>query len=371
MALQILPNLEAQKGQLEHQARLQGVGQALQGLGNYYQQQQKQRQYQETLQNLENEYAGNPEQQRLIKAYRSLGGQFPEQAQQLAGHLSRLDVQRQKSVADQLKGQQLAQGMQNIQNIYADPDLNEDQKIFAVYQELSQNPSLAHNLIGSLQQQKKAQGEGVAGEQFAKGYRAILEDDKESLRDILEDPSTPLPVKKQLTDLEDRAQTRKSVQARELRNRQSLVQRSYKQAIEAERKRLDLASSKEIPAINKRIKKLETLQRHDLKRLAKNPESYTSLSLWNAVDPDYLPEEEEEGLEGAELAGEELGGELGGMEFAGTERAPEMKQSPDIEQRINALNQQFPPAQFRGKRKRDNQGNIFESDGRIWRLVQE
>jgi hypothetical protein len=269
-----------------------------------YEARQKHKKFSEALRGVEDVYA-NPdssEQQKLIKAYQ-LMGQFPDAADKLTNSLSRFGLQQQKSYSDRLKGEQdqqkTAKAFQNIQNIYNNPDITEEQKIFGVYQELSKNPTLAHNLLGSIQQKNKAQGEDIAGAQYSKGYNAILEGDNNSLKSILEDPTTPLPVKKQLTDLKSKHETRKSVESRELRNRQALVQRSYKQAIEAERKKITKEvyprqPKAEIDRIAKNIKKLEALQRNDLKRLAKSPDSYTILSLWNAVDPNYLPEEENE-----------------------------------------------------------------------------
>lgn len=227
----------------------------------------------------------SPEEKQL-GLYEALAG-YPEVAQHLGGQLSKLGKQQQEQSS-------LAQSFQNIQTIYNDPDLSDDQKIFSVYQEFPQNPKLAQNIVGSLQQQNKARGEDLAGKQFASGYNAILEGDTDTLKTILEDQNTPLPVKRQLTELKNKYETRKDVQSRELRSRQGLVQKSYKQAIANEREKLKgVYRDSEIAAINKNIKKLEALQKNDLRRLSKNPEVYTNLSIWNAVDPDFLPEEEE------------------------------------------------------------------------------
>lgn len=190
--------------------------------------------------------------------------------------------------------------MQNIQSIYGNPDLSDEQKVFGVYQQLAQNPTLANNLLTSLQKPRKTRDEEIGSKQFTKGYNAIYENDTDTLKDVLSNSETPLNVKKQLTDLKNKFDTRKSVEARELRNRQSLVQRSYKQAIEADRKKLDNVMNPhgkgkpEVDKINKRIKKLEALQKHDLKRLSQNPDSYATLSLWNNVDADYLPNGDED-----------------------------------------------------------------------------
>ncbi|HUC95509.1 MAG TPA: hypothetical protein VMR76_00945 [Candidatus Saccharimonadia bacterium] len=288
------------------QSFAQGLGESLKEGLKYYEEHQKRKKTGQALQNIEGAYS-NPEfseQQRLIKAYQQLSGAgHPELAQQLGGQLSKLGGQ-QESFKNKIMGQnqeqnRLAQSLQNLQGVYNDPNISEEEKVFEVYQQLSQNPTLANHLLSDLQKPNKARGEGAAGEQYSKGYNAILEGDNDSLKNILEDPKTPLTVKKQLTDLKSKHETRKSVESRELRNRQALVQRSYKQAIEAEKKKITKEvyprqPKAEIDRIAKNIKKLEALQRNDLKRLVRSPDSYTTLSLWNAVDPNYLPEEENE-----------------------------------------------------------------------------
>lgn len=287
-------------------SRGQKIAEALQGAldtaSKMYQEHQKKQGLQQALQNLEGTYADPnlSEQQKLIKSYQQLAGTDPQMANQLGGYLSRLGGQqegfRQKLMGQQEEKNRLNQSFQNIQSLYGNPELSDEEKVFGLYQELSNNPTLANNLLGSLQKPGKAREQDIAGEQYSKGYNAIVEGDNEALKGILEDKNTPLNVKKQLTDLKNQQETRKSVQDREMRARQSLVQKSYKQAIDAEQAKLkDLyLKPPQIASINKKIKRLEALQRHDLKRLAKNPKSYEKLSLWNNVDPDYFPEEEEE-----------------------------------------------------------------------------
>lgn len=264
-----------------------------------YQEHQRKKDYAQALQGLSDVYS-NPklsESQKLIGAYQRLS-QFPEAAQQLAGPLSRLGAQEQKFSSkimdDQRKQEQLNQSFQDIQGIYSNPDLSEEEKTFGVYQKLNQNPTLAHNLLQSLQKPAKARNEDLAGQQFTKGYSALQEGDESTFRDVLSDPETPSIVRNKLVALQNQLEVRKDVKSREVRARQSLVQRSYKQAIDREQKMYETASLKERPSIKKNIKKLEALQRADLKRLAKNPDIYPSLSIWNAVDPDFLPEEMEE-----------------------------------------------------------------------------
>jgi hypothetical protein len=309
----------------------EGLNSALEEYGKY----QKKKDYAQALQGVEDIY-GDPnlsEQQKLIKSYQ-LMGQFPEAANQLAGPLSRIGMQQQKSYADRLKGQQeqqqksyadrlkgqqeqqqTAQAFQNIQDIYNNPDLSDEQKTFGVYKELSQNPTLAHNLLGSIQQQNKAKGQDVAGKQFSKGYNAIVGESNEDLREVLEDPKTPLNVKQKLTDLWDSRQIRKDVAGRELRNRQSLVARSYQQAINSEQSRLKGESLKpsERKAIKEKVSRLQKALRKDIQKLTKDPNSYTDLTLWNELDPEFLPSgADEEGFEGGERG---MGGEPAKVAF--------------------------------------------------------
>jgi hypothetical protein len=229
--------------------------------------------------------------------------------EQLRGQ-SRLNAQNEKSKADRLKGQQhqqqLAESFHNIQQIYSDPNLSEEEKVFGVYQQLNQNPTLAHNLLGSLQKPGKARAEESAAQSFTKGYEALQTGDETTFRDVLSDPETPSGVRNKLVDLQNKFETRKGVKAREIRARQGLVQRSYKGAIENSRKSGELGTLKEREASKKEIKRLEALQRADLKRLSKDPESYSNLAIWNAVDPDFLPEEEGEELVAEEGAPKEL-----------------------------------------------------------------
>lgn len=284
------------KGPSFSQKLSNAVGAGLEAYSQYQKGQEQEQQYQkenETYKKLTGgrDLSKNSKTRELEIGYALKGQQegikFKNKAEEQAAQLR----------GEQQKQGQLNQSFQKIQSLYNDPNLSEEQKTFGVYQELSQNPTLAHNILGSLNKQGQASGENVAGRQFSTGYNAIIEGDNDTLKNVLEDPQTPLAVKQKLTAIRDKQDTRKSVQDRELRGRQSLVQKSYKQAISNEREKLKTAySNNEISGINKNIKKLEALQNHDMRRLAKNPDSYTTLSLWNAVDSDFLPEDEEEGL---------------------------------------------------------------------------
>lgn len=73
MAIQIIPNLEAQKGAIEHQNRLQGIGQALQGYGQMQ----------------EKKHAN----QKMAEAYRKMG--LPEELMYAPEKLQQLAFERQ------------------------------------------------------------------------------------------------------------------------------------------------------------------------------------------------------------------------------------------------------------------------------------
>lgn len=302
--IQVLPavNRGPSKGEKINRAIEQGLSGALE----LYAAHDKKKRYAQAIQGAEGIY-NDPnldEQQKFIKAFGQFQD-FPEVQERLAGPLSRLGEQRSKQLSktreDEAKREQLGRSFQNIQDLYSNPDLTEEQRTFGVYQELSNNSSLAHNLLGSLNQQKKGRSEDESGQLFSKGYDAILKGDNEGLGKVLDDPKTPLAIKKQLTDLKNQEATRRDVQNRELRARQTLIQKSYTQAIKNEQAKLNYyAKPDEAVKIKKNIKKLEALQRHDLKRIAKDPNSYSKLSLWDAIDPDFLPEEieDEEDFEG-------------------------------------------------------------------------
>ena len=301
MAIQVIQ--ERSKGPSKGQILAGALQNVITSASQAYQERQKKENLSKALQNIEGAYQ-NPElseQQRLIQTYQQLSGQDPQLANQLGGYLSRLGGQqegfRNKIMGEEDERDRLNQSVQKLQGVYADPELTEEQKFFATYQELSQNPTLAKNIIGSFQQQGKARDEGVSGDQFSRGYDAILSGDNEELSDVLRDKNTPLCVKRELTNLRDKTETRKSVQARELRARQSQVERSYKQAIDALIKQKGDAYAETAPVrakFDRKIKRLEALRGNDLRRLTKNPNSYEKLSLWNNLDADFLPEEEGE-----------------------------------------------------------------------------
>lgn len=278
--VQILPAVQRNKTFL--QSLSEGIGKGLEAYGEMNQR----RKLQEALGRVGDIY-GDPklnEQQRLVQAYQQLAGAGrPELGQHLGSQLSRLGLQQQSFQDKIMNQQQLAHSMQNLQELYADPNLTEEQKIFGAYQELSQNPTLANNLLGSLHRPEKAREEDLAGQQFAQGYEAILSGDNDSLNEILQDPQTSHKVKKQLTDLFESSKVRKDVAAKELRNRQSFVKKSYQQALNLEFNRLksEPLRPSERKEVKKRIKDIESSMGKDLKRLTKDPDSYGDLAIWN------------------------------------------------------------------------------------------
>lgn len=224
----------------------------------------------------------------------------------------------------------------------------------------SLSPKTQMSLVRHLKQQeeanKKINSETLASQSFSKGYKAILEGDLNTLKDVISDPNTPMNVKTQLGNIQNQMSTRTDVKARESRSRVNSVQSAYNRAISAERSRIGKIGGlrkSEIEEINGRIKELEGARQKDMQMLLKNPESYPSLSIWgNDQMRGFLPEDQEQS------ANESVAVE-------------EPQESPDVLQRVEFLNERFPPSQFNGKKKQDKSGRIYQSDGNVWRLVQE
>lgn len=223
----------------------------------------------------------------------------------------------------------------------------------------SLSPKTQMGLLRHLHQQeeanKKINLDTLASQSFSKGYKAIMDGDLNTLKDVISDPNTPMNVKTQLGNIQNQMSTRNDVKAREARSRVNSVQSAYNKAISAERGRIGKVGGlrkSEIEEIHGRIKDLETERQRDMQMLLKNPESYPSLSIWgNDQMRSFLPEEQEQTNDAIAIE--------------------EPQESPDVLQRIEFLNEKFPPSQFSGKRKQDKSGRIYESDGNVWRLVQE
>lgn len=162
----------------------------------------------------------------------------------------------------------------------------------------SLSPKTQAGLIRYQQQQeeasKKINTDTLASDAFAKGYKGILENDSDALKEVITDPNVPLNVKKQLSDIQNQFSTRNDVKAREVRNRVNSVQSAYAKAISAERNKIGKIGGvrkHEVEEINKRIDSLEKARQKDMQKLLKNPEEYGSLSIWgNEQMKSFLPE---------------------------------------------------------------------------------
>lgn len=294
--VQIIPAAEPKRTFLQSLGL--GIGQGLErglgSLGDLYIERQKEKRLSEALGDIQGVYGNEnlSEQQKLLEAYKRLGG-FPNVAQQLGNQLSRLGLQQNKDLLNQNKQQQLNDAVADIQNVYNDPNLSDEEKTFYAFQKLNQNPTLAKHLTDAMQKPNKIKNEAVANRQFSLGYDAITNNDRDALRDVLDDPNTPLSVKTKLSDLWEKRSIRKDVSARELRARQNLVARSYQQAINTEQSRLKgYLSPSERKEVKEKISRLQKSMKQDLRQLTKNPEDYMNLSIWN--DPEFLPEKENE-----------------------------------------------------------------------------
>lgn len=190
----------------------------------------------------------------------------------------------------------------------------------------------------------------LASDSFSKGYKAILDGNLDDLKTVIEDPQVPLQIKTQLAQIQNQFSNRKDVKAREQRSRQSFVQNAYSKAIGAERGKIGKMGGlrkEEVAEINQRIKELEGARQKDMQRILKNPESYPDLSIWGNTASEFLPHDEEDVQE------------------------EEAQESPEIQQRVEFLNSKFPPKEFQGKKKQDKSGRVYQSDGKVWQLVQK
>lgn len=161
------------------------------------------------------------------------------------------------------------------------------------------SPNTQMGLMRYQQQQETANNKInaniLASQSFSKGYRAILDNDIDSLKDVISDPNTPLDVKRQLGSIQNQFAQRADVKGRDVNRRIDSVQNAYRKAISAERNRLGKYGGyrpEEVKAINEKITSLESARDKDMQRLLKNPEEYARLSIWgNPEMSDYLPNE--------------------------------------------------------------------------------
>ena len=191
-----------------------------------------------------------------------------------------------------------------------------------------QRANALRQIVQNQRQQKadkqKADIDMLSNDKFSEGYRAIQDDDMDTLNNLIKDPNTPYEVKNRLSNLKNQHDVRKDVKTREIRTRQHFLQTAYSKAINFEKKRLDNASHKNRPAISERIKELVRQQRKDMKKFSEDPESYPQLSIWDNEASQYLPEEESEQ--------EDLGNMMGveGQEFGEAPAQTQPKQGQKI-----------------------------------------
>jgi hypothetical protein len=143
---------------------------------------------------------------------------------------------------------------------------------------------------------KKINLDTLSSNSFSKGYKAILENDLESLKEVISDPNTPLNVKTALGSMQSGYSQRADIKTRDANRRINDVQGAYARAIAAERNRLGKFGGlrpSEVTEIKQKIADLEKARQKDMKKLSKNPESYGNLSIWGNSDMiDFLPGEE-------------------------------------------------------------------------------
>lgn len=161
----------------------------------------------------------------------------------------------------------------------------------------SLSPKTQMALVRHLHQQqesnKKINADTLASTAFSKGYKAIIDNDLDSLKDVISDPNTPLNVKTQLGSIQNQFAQRADVKGRDANRRIDSVQNAYRKAISAERNRLGKYGGyrpEEVKAINEKIAALESSRDKDMQNLLKNPDNYSTLSIWgNPQVRNYLP----------------------------------------------------------------------------------
>jgi hypothetical protein len=148
------------------------------------------------------------------------------------------------------------------------------------------------------QANKKLTTDTLSNESFSKGYKAILDNDTDTLKEVIADPNTPLNVKTQLGSIQNQFANRTDVKERDTSRRLNNIQESYRKAIATERARLGKHGGlrkTDVEAINERIAGLEKARDKDMQKFLKNPENYTKLSIWgNPEMANYLPSYESE-----------------------------------------------------------------------------
>lgn len=168
--------------------------------------------------------------------------------------------------------------------------------------------ALVRHLHQQQESNKKINADTLASEAFSKGYSAITNNDLDSLKEVMSDPSVPLSLKTQLGVIQNQFAQRADVKGRDANRRIDSVQNAYRKAISAERNRLGKYGGyrpEEVKAINEKIAALESSRDRDMQKLLKNPDNYANLGIWGSPEVrNYLPNdvqvEEEDQIEDAE-----------------------------------------------------------------------
>lgn len=242
---------------------------------------------------------GAPQSKKLEAAYKALAPYGEAGQKLLQNHVQSAQLERNEAeMANKEAQQEILSRVVSGENV-APKDLKK----------LTPQNQMA--LIRHLQHQeeikKKINLDTLASESFSKGYKAILEGDLNSLKDVISDPNTPLNVKTQLGSIQNQFAQRADVKGRDVNRRIDSVQNSYRKAISAERNRLGKYGGyrpEEVKSINEKIASLESSRDKDMQKLLKNPDNYSTLSIWgNPQVRNYLPndvgveEGQEEGFE--------------------------------------------------------------------------
>jgi len=250
--------------------------------------------------------ANIPQSEKLTKVQSALAP-YGDLGRQLFG--DRLKIEQQAATEKQEK--ENARRLKQEQDVLGRYSAG-DQLTSEDFASLSPKTQMA--LVKHLHQQqesnKKINSDTLASTSFSKGYKAILDNDLQGLKEVISDPQTPLNVKTQLGSIQNQFAQRSDVKGRDANRRIDSVQNAYRKAISAERNRLGKYGGyrpEEVKAINEKIATLESARDKDMQNLLKNADNYSTLSIWgNPEVSNYLPndvnvgEDQEDQFEDAE-----------------------------------------------------------------------
>lgn len=151
---------------------------------------------------------------------------------------------------------------------------------------------------------KKITTETLSNESFSKGYKAILDKDTDTLKEVIADPNTPLNVKTQLSSIQNQFSNRTDVTNRDTSRRLNNIQESYRKAITEQRNRLGKHGGlrkADVDVINQKISQLESARDKDMQTFLNNPNDYVKLSIWgNPEMADFISKDEKPSEENKE-----------------------------------------------------------------------